>query len=158
MTRRDMAMGMLGALAAVVLGGWWGDHSVAQGEEGLAPTTLNLRKARVKVKSVSALATKADGKSWDATGNEPDLYVIVSDGDSKERTKSVSDSLLAKIDHTTSIEVEVGDQLSIEVWDEDLMFDDEVGKRTIVVTRDILESGILQTSFGRVDNLILVFE
>jgi len=148
-----------GAILVAMMASLGFDASFVRGEEksGKGAETI-ARKGTVKIKSVSALSTKANGDAWDGGGNAPDLYVVVSDGSSKEKTASVRDSLLAKLDHTTSITVELGDQLSLEVWDEDIAFNDEVGKTTIVITRDALESGILKVSFGRVDNLILVLE
>ena len=86
------------------------------------------------VKSVSVESKKANGESWDAGGNKPDLFVEVNLGGSTKTTNTQQDSLIANLNFATGVEIEVGDQLEVTVWDRDLAANGKVGSTNVLVT------------------------
>ena len=103
--------------------------------------------------------TKADGRSaWDPRGGLPDLRVSVEriSEPAGERHITAARKNQLKVDfNRTAIEVDAGDELEIQVYDDDVGGDDEVGKIRHKVTQQDLKKGEIQLSFDQVIQLNL---
>ena len=108
---------------------------------------------RIIIKSISAEETKANGDAWDIGGNAPDLFVKVDNGRRTVSSRARQDTYLANINFDTGLTAEIGDQIEITVYDEDIASDDIVGRATVLVD----EEGAKIASFGQVKALVIVF-
>lgn len=87
-------------------------------------------KKMLVLESVSVLTTKEDGRSWDAGGGAPDLYVNVSESGilgQGTHTDTKKDTYAAAYDKKC-FRVEVGKAVDFTVMDRDGFSDDQVGK------------------------------
>lgn len=118
------------------------------------------KHAKVIVKSVQVQPTKADGKKWDAPPCElPDLKVRIRNRTTGQVYQSPvkQDCLKATFD-APAIYVSQGDDLEISVLDNDLQFDDLVGRYATKVTAEMLKAQDIDLSFGQVLSLHLEFQ
>ncbi|VTS07442.1 C2 domain-containing protein [Tuwongella immobilis] len=137
---------LLGTLAAVIVfsnfsTSYAGDH------------TLIANSATIQPK-------KSSGADWDALNNPPDPFVIASlivktpDPKVKAETSVQKDTLTPKWTEKL-MDVNVGDEVLIQVWDKDILQHDLIGETKLVITKKTIEDGELMLSFGDVKELKL---
>lgn len=113
------------------------------------------KHAKVFIKTVQVQPTKADGKKWDAYPFElPDLKVRIRNRTTGQvfQTPVKQDCLKATF-NTPAVHVSEGDDIEITVWDNDLQFDDLVGRYSTKITAEMLKAQDLDLSFGQVLSL-----
>lgn len=118
-------------------------------------------KANLIIRSVRAARTKANGKKWDGGfGNGyPDLFVKITSDAYEYTTTDVGkkDSLSCSFGYNTMTVTE-GDQIEIEVFDEDIGSHDLVGSYTKTIFADTIRRGTVYWSFDEVTSLEVEFE
>jgi hypothetical protein len=114
------------------------------------------KSADLIIQSVNVYGTKTNGSVWDDSG-PPDPKVRVSAGSDSYTTFTKHDTETASFG-VKSIRVAEGDTLEVTVYDSDVVFDDEIGSYSKLITADTLSQGKVTWSFGRVYELVLKFE
>jgi len=116
-------------------------------------------RAVLVVGSVKVAPTKANGKRWDVGINglpDPCVLVVNRTQGSRHRTARADDTLEATFDART-VAVREGDEILVRVDDVDLQFDDLIGEHRFRVSREMIERGEIELSFGQVRRLTLRF-
>ncbi len=114
----------------------------------------------VIVHSLKVHTTKANGAAWDILGGAPDLKVTVTKlgkFKSSHTTQVKRDVFEALIDEKT-VRVSEGDEIELHAIDEDVNLDDTIGKKTIKITKEMLQEGEAKLTFDRVILLLLKLE
>lgn len=102
--------------------------------------------------------TKAGGRGWDSFGGHPDLEVQIRNLRSGSSFASaVADDTVEHAYNVLAGKVALGDVLEIDVWDKDVCYHDHVGLKRLELTRDVLEKGAIELSFGQVSSLQMRF-
>ena len=112
------------------------------------------------IKSAKIKSTKADDKAWDLL-DDPDPYAVVGmigkGGkvvDPKE-TKTISDTL-KPVWNEKILMVDVGDSVSVKIWDKDVSSDDLIGEATIEISKEAIKAVTNKIKFGQVEEFIFV--
>jgi len=53
--------------------------------------------------------------------------------------------------------VQVGDDVTFQVWDEDVAVDDPIGEYKLIITQKLLDAGETKLTFGQVKELRIAF-
>lgn len=112
----------------------------------------------VAIESIVVKSTKANGKAWDAFAGYPDIQVALRHlkSASSVTTPVAADRLM----HTYNLlagKVAPGDALELDVWDVDVAYNDHIGLKRLELTREMLEAGSVELTFGQVSSLRLKF-
>lgn len=102
---------------------------------------------------------KADGRKWDVgLDGLPDPRITIVNRTLGARYASATrrDVLEAEFDERT-VPVREGDELYLRVEDEDVQLDDLVGEHRLRLTREMIDTGELELTFGQVKRLTLRF-
>lgn len=130
-------------------------HADAAAQSVPAEKGADTKHAKVFIKTVQVQPTKADGRKWDAYPYElPDIKVRIRNRTSGQvfQTPVKQDCLKATF-NTPAIYVSEGDDVEITVWDNDLQFDDLIGRYSTKITAEMLKAQDLDLSFGQVLSL-----
>jgi Ca2+-dependent lipid-binding protein len=100
---------------------------------------------------------KAGGADWDALGGKPDAFVeasILGERQAVVATKnsSTKQNTLKPDWNESVLEVNIGDEIRIRIYDEDLQVNDLIGEYSFTVTKQMVGSGDQSTSFGQVES------
>ncbi|MBI2806743.1 MAG: hypothetical protein HYX68_17325 [Planctomycetes bacterium] len=118
------------------------------------------------VKSATIAATKANGSCWDCgftpTQCRPDPYVLVKVYDAENGLADSGQTFVAWNTFTPvwSQEkgtVKAGWWVSLQVWDKDIKYDDEIGTHSFYITEAMLKAGEVSLTFGQVERITLAF-
>jgi len=84
---------------------------------------------QITIYSAQIDQTGPGGKNWDTFNKLPDPFVTVSINGNKQFSTSVRDNTCSpEWDETFTIDYRHGDTIVIEVWDQDLAFNDLIGR------------------------------
>ncbi len=109
----------------------------------LLPAIATCQKKKVMViNTVSVLATKASGASWDAGDGAPDLKLRVKAGGwgGSDTTSTKNNTYSAKFNEKT-IKFKAGDKVTFTVTDVDALSNDHVGTITFIISEEMFKSG-----------------
>lgn len=112
------------------------------------------------IKSAVIKTTKSNGTAWDIAQGEPDPYVkafIVSGKVAlQEGATQVENNTYRPTWDEVVLTVREGDDITIQVVDKDLTFDDVIGEYKFTVTRAVLAAGEHRPEFDQVKELRFV--
>ena len=118
------------------------------------------RRYRLSVFSASVPSQKDDGSAWDILGGAPDLFALIwVNNDLVGQTVTASDTFDASWNEAFLFELVAGDQLTVEVLDEDAAANDPVnGCEYGTVTGQLLRGRDLScaTSTGDFDLVVTI--
>jgi hypothetical protein len=115
------------------------------------------------VRSAVIANRKPSGEGWDAFNGPPDPVVKVAVCNESGvplghvRTEAVQDTYRPSFSGSSLLRVREGDQLIIQVWDEDVLADDPIGEIKVTVTKRMLDDGSYLWSFDSVQDLRIDF-
>ena len=118
----------------------------------------------ITAKSAIIAPAKAGGADWDPFKGKPDPFVwagiklkAAPEPTVKGETVVAKDTLMPEW-NAQLIEVSVGDEMIIKVWDKDLAQNDIIGEYKLEITKKLIEDGELKLTFGQVKELKLTIK
>src|SRR5262245_14084782 len=111
----------------------------------------------IVVKSAIIADSKSNGAGWDAFKGAPDPFVIggvsAGGGFSKGGTSSVPQDTYRPNWNETVAVADVGDDIVLQVWDEDIAADDPIGEYKFTLAGRIVADQELRIAFDQVKEL-----
>ena len=111
---------------------------------------------KLTVHSAVIADLKVDANPWDVGGGRPDPYVVINvvDGDTNKKvfqiTADVCKDTLRPVWNQPAGIVKVGDRISLQVWDNDIAFDDVIGKDEFKLSEEQIAQGTFTRTFQQV--------
>ena len=100
------------------------------------------------------------GKSWDALGGLPDIYVeLHGESGVARRTSTARNCLEHDFEEDLRVILDAGQGLRIRVMDEDFFGkDDLIGNTVVPITQENIAAGRIEARFGSVESLELTLD
>lgn len=113
---------------------------------------------KLYLQSAEIKEQKSTGEDWDVFAGKPDPFVEASVLGDKKAVKRSGKTGTEKNTHKPSwdesvVTVEVGDEILLKLWDEDLAQHDLIGEYRFTVKAEMLAGDDVVVSFGQVKEL-----
>jgi hypothetical protein len=115
-------------------------------------------KYQLSIKSAVIADAKSDGRPWDPTGNAPDPYAGASTVNVRTSQPTSAQTSVRQNTHRPEwdgvvLTVAAGDEVTLKLWDDDLVSNDAIGEYRFTVSAEMAEAGEQTVSFAQVKEL-----
>jgi hypothetical protein len=116
------------------------------------------RAADLFLLSVEVERAKAGGDSWDPFNGKPEPCVVVENENGRAVSPFGRNTFYMTFNDRVLRNVQVGEEMTILVWDVDKKDNDLIGATTIKITRRMIDEGRIDLCFDQVESLRLEIE